>query len=411
LPDGFARKFADHPLKVFRDFRLLFLGRFTSAVGDKFFTIALSWYVVSHDSVHNKLHLGLLMAVNLLPVVLFGPVMGTWADRLNKKHCLMAADAGRFFFLGALAALYYADALTLPRLYLLCFAISVFVPLFEAAANSALEPLTDGAHLSRAVAVNASTVQLSSVLGAALGGMFLAALGVGGAFVWNALSYLVSLGCIARIRASLVPDASAARRPYLEEMREGFAYLRGNAPVRHLLLVFGAVNLFAAPMILFIPMIVKFILKSTVTWVALLELALSLGAVAMAAALSMASSQTRVYPKIFLGLVVMGAALLWLAAAPGGTLVLGAVFAFGAGLSLVNALALGLFQNAVPAPLKGRFFALLNTVCFAVMPLTFMLNGFVSNILPLPVVLLINGAGVVLVSLAVLAVPRIGDRI
>ena len=86
---------SNHPLVLFRDFRHLFAGRLISSIGDKFFTIALAWWVISQGDADSRINLGILMALNLLPIVLFGPFMGTLVDRFDRRKCMLLADLCR----------------------------------------------------------------------------------------------------------------------------------------------------------------------------------------------------------------------------------------------------------------------------------------------------------------------------
>ena len=195
----------NHPLALFADFRRLFVGRLISAVGDKFFSIAIAWWVISKSGDSAKFQLGLVMAVTVIPVVLFGPVLGTLVDRSDKRRVMLLADAARALCVFVLAWLLYADRLTLPALYALCFLIAAFGPLFESAVASSIVRLTSPEKLAGATATDASVMQLSSVAGSALGSVLMAVVGVAGAFLFNAFSYLVSFFAILFIRTDLRP--------------------------------------------------------------------------------------------------------------------------------------------------------------------------------------------------------------
>ena len=127
-----------HPLALYSDFRRLFAGRVVSAVGDKFFAISIAWWVLSQAGENAKFHLGLVMAVNVIPVVVFGPLLGTVADRCDKRKVMLWADAARAALVFLLAWFLFSGNLTLALLYGLCFAVSAFGPLFESAVAGSL---------------------------------------------------------------------------------------------------------------------------------------------------------------------------------------------------------------------------------------------------------------------------------
>jgi len=406
-----AEGIAQHPLILFQDFRKFFLGRIISAIGDKFFTIALAWWVVSHGGVNSKLHLGLLMAINVLGVVLFAPWMGALADKLDKKRCMMAADAGRFILLVLLTYFLYRGELTLPLLYFFSFAIAAFVPLFESASNSSLVLLTDPQRLPGAVAVNSSIIQLSNVLGAAVGGLVLAAVGIMGAFLGNSLSFLLSLCFVWAISTDLKPFPSSPKENQQEQIKEGLAYLLNNPAIGALLLIFCINNFFAAPLMLFIPMVVKFLLHYSVSWVAVLEGSLALGALLATLLLSCFPKLNRgnIYQKLFLSGVLMGAMVLVMAWVRNGLAVSCALFLFGMSMGWGGIMVQATFQQIVPNEMKGRFFALSSTACFAILPLAFAFNGLVTQYFSLPLVIAANGLALMITPIAFLLIPQVRE--
>ncbi len=395
----------DHPLVQFPDFRRLFLGRLISALGDKIFTIALAWWVVSNGGESSKLMLSILMAVNVAPVVLFGPAMGTVADRVDRRRCMIVADAARaalvFTLLIALKYCWLAHSI----LFALVFATAAFSPLFESAASSSLAELTDEEHLGQAVAADGMVMNVSTAVGAFVGSVFIAFAGIGGAFLLNAVSFLVSLCFVWRIRTPLAPHA--AQEPYLKQLREGLTFLVKDRAVISMTLLFALLNFFAAPLMLFIPMLVKFRLNTGVSWVALFEGALAVGSALTAFAISVRNPFRRTYLAMFGVIILMGLALIGVGLAMNRAILFGLFLLTGSTLAVVNTLALGLFQEYIPPAMKGRFFAILNTVCFAVIPFSFVTNGILSQHFPLKVLIILNGVLTLVLAVPLLFIERI----
>lgn len=398
-----------HPLILFSDFRKLFLGRIISAIGDKFFTIALAWWVVSHGGENSKLHLSLLMASNVIGVVVFAPLMGTLADKLDKKKCMLAADASRCIILAILSYLFYMGDFNLPLLYFCCFTIAAGIPLFEAASNSSLIHLTDTQRISEAVAINSSVLGISNVLGAAVGGVILAAIGILGAFIGNGLSFLLSFCFIWSIRTNLNPAICSPKEKREEPMGDKFSYLLKNRAIGILILIFCLINFFGAPLILFIPMVVKFVLQNSVSWVAAMEGSLALGAVVATISLSFFKNLHRgsIYPKVFFSVLISGATALVMAWVPNGLAITCALFVCGLAVSFSNTLLQAMFQKVIPNEIKGRFFAIIGAASAALVPLAFVFNGLASQYFPLPLVIATNGIALMITSVAFLFIPQV----
>ena len=399
-------EFKNHPLALFADFRRLFAGRVVSAVGDKFFSIAIAWWVLTKAGENSRFHLGLIMAVNVVPVIVFGPLLGTLADRSDKRRVMLAADGARAALMLALAGLLWADRLTLACLYSLCFLISAFGPLFESAVAASIARLTSPEKLPAAVAADSSVMQLSNVAGSALGSILMAAAGVAGAFFFNAASYLVSFRAVWAIKTPLIPEGRGGAS-FFEEFREGLSYIFGNKPVLALILAFAAFNFFVGPILILIPMIVKFTLNESVTWLAVFETFFALGSAALAVGLSFKKAYGDIYGWFFASLLAVGLSFGGLYFTVSKPLICALLFAAGAALGAGNAVAMTLFQAVVPDEMKGRFFAVLTTLAYAVLPVTFMLNGALAEKFSIGLSIALNASAVLALSFTILLIPRI----
>lgn len=398
-----------HPLALFPDFRRLFVGRVISAVGDKFFSIAIAWWVLSEGGGGAKLHLGLVMAVNVLPVVLFGPLLGTLSDRSDKRRVMLAADAARAALVLLLASLLWGGRLNLYWIYSICFLISGFGPLFESATAASLLRLTSEEKMPQAVAADASVLQLSNVVGSALGSVLMAAAGVAGAFLFNAGGYLASFAAVLTIRAPLAPE-TRTESSFIAEFREGLAYTFGNRPLLSLILTFAAFNFFVSPILILIPMIVKFKLGASVTWLAVFETFFAGGSAALAAWLSFRQARGGFYGKLFASVLLVGLTFGGLYFSSNRWLACAILFLGGAALGGGNTLAITLFQGTVPDEMKGRFFSVLTTLAYAVMPLAFMINGMLAERFSVDFCLAFNGLAVLALSAVVPLIPRVGPE-
>ncbi|MDQ7772929.1 MAG: MFS transporter [Elusimicrobiales bacterium] len=400
-----------HPLGVYPDFRRLFAGRIISAVGDKFFAITIAWWVLSGAGDHGKFHLGMIMAMTFLPVVLFGPFFGALVDRSDKRLSMLWADAARLALVFTLGLLTWSDRLELWMLYGLCFMIAGFGPMFEASVASSLLRLTSEEHLGAATAADSSVMQLSNVFGSALGSVFLAALGAAGAFFFNSVTYAVSFIAVWLI-ASDLRARGGEQAPYFDELKAGLRYIAGNRPLLALLLSFAALNFFVGPILILIPMIVKFVVGGSVKWLAVFETFFAAGAALAAITMSFRSGYRNIYAWFFVSVLAVGLPFLGLYFTADRWLICGLLFVIGAALGLGNAVVLTLFQRTVPEEMKGRFFSVLTTVSYAVLPLTFMLNGLLAESRSVGFSVLFNACAVLALSSLVLLIPRLeyGDK-
>ena len=214
-----------------------------SAVGDKFFSISIAWWVLSKAGESSKFHLGLVMAMNVIPVVLFGPLLGTLSDRSDKRLVMLAADAARSGLVLLLAGLLWSGRLNLYWLCAICFLSSGFGPLFESAVAGSFPRLTSEEKMPQAVAADSSVMQFSNVIGSALGSVLMAAAGVAGAFLLTRRATPPFRGGLGHKDAA---GPGQIESTFTAEFRKAWP-IYGNKPVLWLILSFAAFNFFVGP--------------------------------------------------------------------------------------------------------------------------------------------------------------------
>ncbi len=393
-----------HPLYLFADFRKLFAGRLVSAIGDKFFQIALIWWALGGTE-GGKSRAGLLMAAAFAPIVLFGPFMGALADRYDRKKTMLAADFFRALFASILFLLLFFEMLNFPLALLLVFCVSSFAPLFESSAAGALVKLTSKETLSAATAVDASSSQISSLIGAAAGAVTLGLIGVKGAFLANAAAYMISFSMIFFIKTSLEPQGTQ-NSGHAAALKEGFNYLKGEKEIFYLVVFFAFLNFFASPIFVLIPMIVKFVLSADIKWLAIFEALFAAGMMSVSAALGFRERYEK--PSLILSFSILTAGLFFMALAFSKDRYISLVFLtlLGAALSLGNVVILAHFQNKVADEFKGRFFSLITAISFAIMPASFAFNGFAAEKISVEKTIMLNAAVMILISAAPVLINR-----
>lgn len=397
-----------HVLFKYPDFLLYFLGRFISAAGDKVFTIALAVWMMSDGSPENKMHLGFLLAMNTLPVVLFGPFAGSLVDRFNRKTCMLIADASRALVLLMTFFLLVSGNLHIAMMYGICFLLALFVPLFESAASASVMHLVAEEDLEQAVALDSSVVSLSEIVGASLGGILVAVLHFEGALLLNCFSFLLSFVCITFIKTKLT--ALGVLESHYQAIMDGLSFIRENKVVGRLLTVFGLVNFFTAPIFLLLPIMVRFNLNMPEThiarWIAGFEVALAVGAGGTALFLSTHNFIKRPHITLFGSMLVFAITYIVISALSVTWFIAFSLIITGCTLAVINTTAMSLFQRIVPDEMKGRFFASLTTCCFAAIPLSYIVTGYLSQHFSARTLFCVDGVMIIFVSLLMIKLVK-----
>jgi MFS family permease len=225
-----------------RSFRRLWSGQVISELGNWFNFIAALGLVRVISNAAPEVTTILLIS-RLVPFTLFAPLAGAFVDRWSRRRVMIAADIVRV--LVAFGFLLVHRPRDLWIAYVCTALLSFFGAFFEAAKNAAVPNITGERDLLAGNALMFSSRFLLMSLGAALGGWTSAHMGYQAAFVINAASFLVSAYSVwlvpeAETRRAVAGEALAARsarrhRGYWSDIREGWTYIIGHAPVATIL--------------------------------------------------------------------------------------------------------------------------------------------------------------------------------
>lgn len=233
-----------------RNFRLIWIGLFVSFAGSFMQSAALLWHVSLLVPAGRKgLALGLVGLVKVVPIVVFSMVSGVVADAWDRRRLMLFTQTAAAVVALGLAALVALGVRTLWPIYALA-AIGAAVGAFDLPARHALVPtLVPREHLPNAISLNAIMLQAASVVGPSVGGLVIAAGGVGWAYLINAVSFgcvIVALLMMRDVpaRATRVADpdgeragAGAADGVSLHAAREGLRFVFGSPLIRSTMLL------------------------------------------------------------------------------------------------------------------------------------------------------------------------------
>lgn len=208
-----------------RNYRLFFAGQIVSNTGTWMQRIAQDWLVL--ELTHSPLAVGITTALQFLPMLLFGLWGGLIADRYPKRRLLLITQAS----MGALAVLLTALTLTgvvqVWQVYLIALGLGLATVVDNPTRQTFVNEMVPTELVRNAVGLNSGNFQLARMLGPAVAGVLIAAVGIGWAFAFNALSFVAVLIALLMMRPAelqRLPHATRARG----QLREGLRYVRSN---------------------------------------------------------------------------------------------------------------------------------------------------------------------------------------
>ena len=207
-----------------RNYRLFAGGQIVSLTGTWGQRVAQSWLVLELSD-NSGVALGIATALQFLPVLLFGLYGGVLADRYDKRRLLIGAQAAMGILALILAVLDLTGAVQLWHVYALAFGLGVASVVDTPTRQAFVSEMVGPDDLPNAVSLNSATFNSARIVGPAVAGIAIAAVGTGWVFAANALSYVAVLAGLHAIRtAELFPSQRLARAK--GQLREGLAYVR-----------------------------------------------------------------------------------------------------------------------------------------------------------------------------------------
>jgi MFS family permease len=229
-------------LKRHRNYRLFFTGQVISVSGTWMQNVALAWLVVELTS--SPIAVGALAFCRFIPFTLFGLVAGVVADRIDNRKLVIATQSVSMLLSAILATLVLTGTESLWLVYVLAV-LGGTALVFDAPGRHALTfQMVGRDELPNAVALNASLFNASRVVGPAVGGVLIAAFGVGLCFAINTFTFIAVLaGLLMMRKEELVPVERAKEPPtMMRGIGEGLSWVLRSPDMRLVLAMVTVVS-------------------------------------------------------------------------------------------------------------------------------------------------------------------------
>ncbi len=346
-----------------RDFGLLWIGQVVSQIGDGLNKVALLWFVYElTGSAFKMVTIGLLQTI---PPLVFGPLIGVYLDRLPKKAVMIWVDLTRAVMIVLIPLSSALGMLTLERLYLLVFLISVVSTVFGPALSSAVPLIVTRQHLTAANALIQSTANIGVLLGPAISGLGIALIGAQNVLYVDSGTFLFATLCLLPIRVREVHRAvQAATSTVLQDLLQGVRFVFVQHRTMFLLMVTAALyNLAASAFVFLLPVIAQEVLRIGPVKLGWLWSSLGMGmliASVWLAQLNQGDFRDRL-KMVARAMTVGGLAIGTLGFQATPLLSAGLILVIGGSTALFTPVVWAMLQEMTPAHLLGRVFTTFST--------------------------------------------------
>lgn len=389
-PDGSGRP-PRRLLRAFRhrNYRLYFLGQGLSLIGTWMQSLAQSWLV--YRLTGSSLMLGAVNFASQIPVLVLAPLGGVLADRHDRRRLLVLTQAASMLPAFLLAALTLLGLVHEWHVFALAALLGAINALDIPVRQSFVVELVGREDLPNAIGLNSSMFNAARVVGPALAGLLVAAVGEGVCFLLNGISFLAVVVCLLRMRVA--PQPIVGQGSALTRIREALIFAAGQPEIRVVLLLLGLVSLIGMSFVVLMPVFADEVLGRGPEGLGVLMSASGLGALIGALTLASRRDAEGLLRWIFTAAAGFGVCVtlfslsrsFWLSAA----LLLPAGFCMILQMAATNTF----LQLASPDHMRGRMMALYAMLFMGFSPFGALLAGTLAHWLGAPVAVALGGAG------------------
>jgi MFS family permease len=378
-------------------------------VGDGVSKVALLWFVYAMTD--SALKMSLIGVLQTIPPLVFGPLAGVLLDRLDKRRAMIVIDLVRTGLLASIPILHTLGLLTLPLLYVSVFVIAMFSMAFGPALNATLPLVVKKEQLTGVNALMQSAMTIGQLLGPALSGMLIAAIGAQNALYANAAAFFLSALCKIPLRLPHVRVHRSSDNVWtqaVKDLKDGIRFVFVKQRLLFLLMIVASIfTLGSTAFVYLLPVIGDRLLHVGSVALGWLWSSLSLGILATTVWLIWKPQQT-VCARIWMIAIaaaiaavavpglLMSDSMLWAG---------GLIVAIGATSGLITPLVSASLQERTPKDLMARVFGLFNTGTMVFSMIGMTLFGWIADRfgpgVSLAAIGVVNG-GAAIVSMALL---------
>ncbi len=388
-----------------RNFRLFWGGAFLSNVGTWMQAVAQGWLVLQLSN--SPFWLGVDGFMATAPGLVLTLAGGVFADLVDRKRLLIITQIGAGLSALILAVLIVTHVVQVWMILALSFLTGCCMSIAGPSYQAITIDLVGREDLANAIALNSTQFQLSRMIGPTLAGLAIKAFGLAGCFLVNGLSYIIIVIALAMVRLEPVSH-TAERRPFMQDLMEGFRYVWGRQRVFMLLLISAMTSLFGAPYFALVPYFARDILHMGESGLALMMAVAGAGAFCGAVVLTFMGDfkykgWSVLSGSFFFALCLIGFSFSTQVHAS-------LMFLFGMGFSIVFSVAVinMLLQKLVTDEMRGRVMSMFILSFIGAMPIGNLIAGASAARFGAPRTL---GAGGIVIALFTLIVTVRNKRL
>jgi len=387
-----------HFLRAFRhrNYQLFFTGQLISFTGTWMQSVAESWLV--YRLTGSSALLGVTAFCSQIPVFVLAPLAGTVADRGNRHRIMVVTQTISMLLALVLGALTLSGRVQVWQVMALASGLGVVNAFDIPARQSFVVTMVGREDLMNAIALNSSLVNGARVVGPAVAGLLVAAVGEGWCFLINGISYITVIAALLMMDVPKTVRKRHLHSPFRDTV-EGFRFVARTGPVRALLLLLGIMSIAGMPYAVLMPIFADSILGGGARGLGILMAGSGLGALAGALSLAARRGVSGLGQWVAMSAASFGITLALFSLSRNFWLSTALMVPVGFSLMVEMASSNTLIQAMVPDRLRGRVMSVYSMMFLGMAPFGGLAAGYAAERIGAPAT--ITGGGIVCVAAAI----------
>lgn len=351
--------------------------------------VATSWLI--YRLTGSALLLGLVSFAGQIPTFLLAPFAGVMVDRMDRRKMLVWTQTLAAVQSLALAVLTLAKIITVHEVLWLSV-LQGLINAFDMPGRQSflVQMVEDKQDLGNAIALNSSMVNIARLIGPALAGIVIGSVGEGYCFLIDGISYLAVIASLLMMRVKIAASAPS-KASMLDQLKDGWTYVTGFAPVRTILSLFALISLMGMPFMVLMPIFAAQVLHGGPHTLGFLLGASGVGALISAVSLALRKTVRGLTTMIQLSAALFGLGLIGFGLSRFFALSLLLMLIVGFGMMQGMAASNTVIQTLVPDDKRGRVMSFYTMAFMGMAPFGSLLAGSLAHHFGAPHAVMITG--------------------
>ena len=389
-------------MRLNKNLTILLSGQLVSQIGDKFYLLALSYWVL--ESTKSAALMGVVLFFTLLPETVLGLAAGAVVDKYNRKWIIVITDFLRGLIVLFLALLFYLDSVSIGWIVVAQVLLSLNTAFFNPCIPAVVPQIVAQEKLGKANAQTQLIRGISTVAGPVLGGLSVATFGYLFVFAFNGISFIISALFELFLR---IPEIkrSTVQSSLIADIKEGFFFVVQEKTLAILIVSIAVIHFFVGTFQIITPVLANQLNGRGVQNLGFLQTAFGIGMITISLIFGLVNflnkrEGTVLFGSVFLvGTINVVIALFVYTGISGVQFFLIPFFIYGGLIILAVTSFRTLVQKSIPNNMAGRVFGVAFSVGDVSIPIAMLIYGVLLDQFQVSHLLLLSGTGLMVFTL------------